>query len=343
MTRMLPDRPDPSSTKSEHKVFRLIKESPNSDEFYCLHSVGLARHQRKAYGEADFIVIGPPGVFCLEAKGGKIERKNGTWHIGWPGNRYTSREGPFKQAQGTIYPLIEELEARISGDFKRKVLVGWGVIFPDITFDQEDPEWDLEVVCDTRHKNDLMAFIDRLANHTREREQVAGRKYPGRLSPTDCDRIVECFRRDFDLVPRVRDLISESRRELAELSERQYSVLQYALDPGNPRVMCPGAAGTGKTLIGLEAARRFGRQGMSVLFLCFNRVLGEHLRSEISSDDGNIQVWSLHQYMRHIVDEAGHGDRLRDAERTLGDAGQLFRDVYPDLFETAILELMDQV
>jgi len=69
--------------------------------------------------------------------------------------------------------------------------------------------------------------------------------------------------------------------------------------------------------------------------------LGEHLRSEVSSEDGDVQVWSLHQYIRHIVNAAGRGDRLHDAERTVGDAGQLFRDVYPDLFETAVLELMD--
>ena len=339
---MLPDSPDHSATKSEQEVFRLIKEAPNSDEFYCLHSVGLARHQRKAYGEADFIVIGPLGVFCLEVKGGEILRMSGTWQIGWPGKSYSSKEGPFKQSQETIYPLIEELRNRISPDFKRKVLVGWGVIFPDVTFDQKDLEWDLKVVCDIRQKHDFMAFLDRLAKHTRERELKAGRKYPERLASADCGRIVDCFRRDFDLVRRVRDLIAESQRELVELSDQQYSVLRHVLDPLNPWVMCPGAAGTGKTLIGLEAARRLGRQGLSVLFLCFNRVLGEHLRGEISSNDGNVQVWSLHQYMRHIVNESDHGDRLREAERNTSDTGRLFREIYPDLFETAILELTDR-
>jgi len=106
--------------------------------------------------------------------------------------------------------------------------------------------------------------------------------------------------------------------------------------------MCPGAAGTGKTLIGLETARRLGRQGSSVLFLCFNRVLGEHLRGEVSSNDGNVQVWSLHQYMRHIVNISDQGDRLREAEKNIDDTGRLFREIYPDLFETAILELTDR-
>ena len=105
MTRMIPATPARSVTRSEREVFESIREAKGSDEFYCLHSVGLARHLRKSYGEADFIVIGPPGVFCLEVKGGQIKRNEGIWTIGWPRGSYESMEGPFKQSQQTIYPL----------------------------------------------------------------------------------------------------------------------------------------------------------------------------------------------------------------------------------------------
>ena len=74
MTRMIPATPAKSVTRSEREVFEFIRGAKGSDEFYCLHSVGLARHLRKSYGEADFIVISPPGVFCLEVKGGHIKR-----------------------------------------------------------------------------------------------------------------------------------------------------------------------------------------------------------------------------------------------------------------------------
>jgi len=338
---MLPDRLSRETTEGEKNVFRLIRDAPRSEGYSCLHSIGLARHRRKAYGEADFIVIGPAGVFCLEVKGGHVKREAGTWIIGWPGSQYTSTEGPFKQAQASIHPLMDELVARLSFDFKKKIMVGWGVVFPDIAFHEKDPEWDLDVVCDIRHKDDFIGYIQRLARHTRERESIAGRTYPDRISAADCRRIVECFRRDFDLVPLVGDLIAESSRELAELSEQQYSVLRYALDPDNPRVMCPGAAGSGKTLIGLEAARRLGREGLSVLFLCFNRILGTYLRRQISSDDGDVHVWSLHRYMRYVIEEAGFGDQLREAERTT-DSDELFRETYSDLFETAVLALADE-
>ena len=338
MTRMIPATPARSVTRSEREVFESIREAKGSDEFYCLHSVGLARHLRKSYGEADFIVIGPPGVFCLEVKGGQIKRNEGIWTIGWPRGSYESMEGPFKQSQQTIYPLMKELSERLSPEFKRKTMVGWGVIFPDVTFNMQDPEWSLDVVCDAESKSDFSSYIQRLSRHTRERELVGGRQYPESLTRRDCEQVVQCFRRDFDLVPRMGELVRDSQLELAELSERQYRVLDYALDPSNPRVFCPGAAGSGKTMIALEAARRLARENLSVLLICFNRVLGEYLRLQITADDGRIQVWPLHQFMHELIISTGFGDRLREAETQAESATDLFQNHYPELFEAAVIE-----
>ena len=340
MTRMIPAKVAKSATKSEREVFEIIRQAKGTDEIQCLHSVGLARHLRKSYGEADFVVIGPPGVFCLEVKGGQVKREEGIWTIGWPGSSYESTEGPFKQSQQTIYPLIKEIADRLSPEFKRKTLVGWGVIFPDITFDQQDPEWSLDVVCDVKSKSEFLKYIQHLSRYTRERELVSGRQYPESLTPDDCERVVQCFRRDFDLVPRLGELVRESHLELAELSEQQYRVLNYALDPSNPRVFCPGAAGSGKTMIALEAAKRLANENLSVLLLCFNRVLGEHLRLQIAAEDGSIQVWPLHQFMHDLIISTGFGDRLKEAEAQAESTADLFHNHYPELFEAAAIEAM---
>ena len=65
------------------------------------------------------------------------------------------------------------------------------------------------------------------------------------------------IRGDFDAVPSLGGLISESVRELVSLSPDQFKVLDFALNQNNPRIICDGSAGTGKTLIALEAAGRF--------------------------------------------------------------------------------------
>src|SRR5690242_11172568 len=132
MTVMIPDRIPPDAPKSERDAFGLIKEAEGSGEYYCMHSVGLARHERKDYGEADFVMVGPAGIFCIEAKGGEVHRRNGVWEIGWPGKTYVSAEGPFKQAQGCRWPLMREINTRLNIDLGRTAIIGWGVMFPDI-------------------------------------------------------------------------------------------------------------------------------------------------------------------------------------------------------------------
>ena len=57
MTRMIPATPARSVTRSEREVFEFIRGAKGSGEFYCLHSVGLARHLRKSYPEWSLDVV----------------------------------------------------------------------------------------------------------------------------------------------------------------------------------------------------------------------------------------------------------------------------------------------
>lgn len=71
MACMLPHFPPKRITASEAETFRLVRDAPESDHWICLHSLGLARHRRKEYAEADFVIIAPACVFCIEVKGGE--------------------------------------------------------------------------------------------------------------------------------------------------------------------------------------------------------------------------------------------------------------------------------
>ncbi len=64
--------------------------------------------------------------------------------------------------------------------------------------------------------------------------------------------------------------------ELQTFTEEQNEALDAMA--ANPRVLFTGPAGTGKTLLALEASRRAARVGRRVLLVCFNRGLGRWLR-----------------------------------------------------------------
>jgi hypothetical protein len=79
MARMVPEHPAETASGAEHAVFARIRDELSS-EWIALHSVGLTIHEAKPWAEIDFVLIGPPGVFCLEVKGGIIEREAGVWY-----------------------------------------------------------------------------------------------------------------------------------------------------------------------------------------------------------------------------------------------------------------------
>lgn len=339
--RMLPNTVGVKVTKSEREVFDLIRSSEGSKEYTCLHSLGISRHERKDYAEADFVIIGPEGVFCLEVKGGEVKRKDGVWVIGWPGSNYTSPEGPFKQAQGTRWPLISHLRGRVSFDLRKEVIFGWGVVFPSIVFEVEDPEWDQDLVYDQRDKSlPFIDYVKRIAAYFRERAKETGKSQPALLGPSRVNDIVDCLRGDFDVIPSMIGLIGDSQRELIALSRDQFRVLDFALNNNNSRIMCDGGAGTGKTLLAREAAQRLSDEGQKVLFVCFNNNLARQLKIECDAFDGRVDIWSIYQLLAHYIRLGGMRENLKHAEAE-HTKEELFLEIFPTLFESAIENLVE--
>jgi superfamily I DNA/RNA helicase len=66
--------------------------------------------------------------------------------------------------------------------------------------------------------------------------------------------------------------------EIRHYTEAQFEALEHMRRM--PRVVFDGPAGTGKTLLAIEAARRARAAGRRALLLCFNRPLAEWLREQ---------------------------------------------------------------
>jgi len=86
------------------------------------------------------------------------------------------------------------------------------------------------------------------------------------------------------------------------LSDQQFGALD--LLASQRRALILGVAGSGKTLLAAEKARRLAGQGFEVLLTCFNRPLAEHLAATIGQLDG-VTVSTFHGLAERLGQEVG--------------------------------------
>jgi len=77
--QMIPDYVEWFPSGAERMVHELLSGCPRL-EGYALHSLNVARHRTKIWGEIDFILVRPFGIIALEIKGSQLLREGGRWY-----------------------------------------------------------------------------------------------------------------------------------------------------------------------------------------------------------------------------------------------------------------------
>jgi hypothetical protein len=304
-----------------------------SGEWTALHSLGLTIHDAKPWAEIDFVLIGPPGVICLEVKGGLVSRRDGIWyttpqHGHHAGQAKKLKESPFEQVGSASAQLFHFIQQKCPS--AAKAITGYAVAAPDVEWTIKGPDIDLALVYDQRDQTRPFAdFMDRVIKRWNERISGLGRK-PEPLGRHDKQAVLESIRGDFQLVPSLRASAETADRELVRLTDEQCQL--FARLSENPRVIARGGAGTGKTLIAVEEARRLAGQGQRVLYICFSRNLARHI-ARILADNPAITVRTLHSLMYELVNIADRRSKLPDV-----DESDLFAVFLPELALEVLLE-----
>ena len=279
MSKMLPPFPSPDvKSRAEIRVFELLRDDPDTENWIVLHSLALSRHVRNRYGEIDFVVLAPDwGIFCLEVKGGRLSSRDGLWnYTNRDGETTTNLKSPFLQARDGMFSLQEIVRERCEdGDRLAGLVYGYGVMFPDIEWDHADPEHESWQIYDRSFRAPVSGFIKGLARRSPDAAQ--GRRRP---TASDIRMLKQALRPDFEYIVKPVQQITEAESALLVLTEDQYSVLDGL--EGNARLVIEGGAGTGKTLLAIEAARRAASAGRKTLLLCFNRLLGRWIAENAS-------------------------------------------------------------
>jgi hypothetical protein len=280
MARMIPSFMDDHTPPGERDVFNMI--AAGSDDWVVLHSLDLAPWNRGLRTELDFVVIVPDtGMLCIEVKSHE--------NISFDGDRWhpeTISRSPFKQSSDGRHTFYRRL-AELAPDFRRIPIVHC-CIFPRSPFDLPPnlsvQSWE---VMDSRTfrsfdsgDNFCSDLKTRMQRSIATDANIAPLNMP--LSRSQIESILKCCLPIQKRHPGAREEI-ERRQEQMEnlLRDQQKPVLQLAAL--NDRLVVSGGAGTGKTLIAMEVARRTAEQGRRVALLCFNQLIGEWMRRQVEN------------------------------------------------------------
>lgn len=293
-------------SQAEAKVYRSFRDGLHRD-FVVFFQIGwiLRREEEQAKdGETDFVICHPDlGYVCVEVKGGGIgfDSSSGEWFSVDRQRQKHVINNPVNQAMRAKYSIRSKLNEhqRWRNIFlTNNTLMGHAVFFPDIGDANvlSRPDMPTALIGCSRDLQNAKAWVD--AVFTYWGNDAFGFTPMGRRG---LDVFREVFARSFEVAPLISSQLADQETRRLVLTKDQIRVLDFLRS--HRRVAVSGGAGTGKTVLALEKARRLASEGFRTLLTCYNRQLADHL-SSLCSGTQNLDVMSFHQLCYRQVEKA---------------------------------------
>lgn len=307
MARMYPEKLpqfilDDRRLGGERKVYKAL-EAGLPDEYtvlyrahFCLYRGGGGVREK----EVDFLVIHKgKGLLALEVKGGGIRVNNGSWtSVDGTGVEHEI-ENPGRQACQAAHDLASRLKSLPKWG-NQPIAIGYAVIFPDCLAGQlTDAAIPKDCLLDEGGLDRILGFVEGAYKRHQRDLPLAESITRHRLQI-----LIDHFAPTFETrTPVLLRSIRDGEDHISRLSEQQFKLLDFFME--NRRYRIIGSAGTGKSVLALEAARRFAARGMRTLFVCFNRNLASHLRDSIGQGVEFLDVYTFHHLCSTFAEKAG--------------------------------------
>ena len=257
------------------KVYEALRSlSDKYTVFYSLSWVGI--NDSRTIGEADFVILHPDkGILVIEVKSGEIEYKNGEWIQTNTRSRVAKRIDPLGQARKSQFELLDRLyKADINFSHPMMCYCAW---FPSVEIPAGMPlpiEATKEILLDKRSLDNPEKAIDSCFAYWETKYR------PVRLKQKQFQTIIDILCPHFHVVPKLKTKLEEMEASYIQLTNQQAALLDFLAEQRT--AVIHGLAGTGKTVLAVEKAKRLASQNESVLFLCYNNFLRDMLKNNNS-------------------------------------------------------------
>ena len=278
MARMIPEKIS-SATKSyaEKTLFQIFEKSL-SDDYVVFHGawwqhIGYIVQDR----EADFIIIHPDkGILILEAKGGKISYDS--LNMAWYQNQDKMKISPFKQAKEIKFKFLDFLSKH--NEFSKKdFCIGQCVAFPDIDVAENNlpSEAPQEILLLRPQLGNISDWISSVFDYYYKAE-----KNFTKLGEQRTDSIINLISPSTEFRKYIASNIGENNQEILQLTEQQFDILNSLYF--YPQCIILGCAGSGKTQLAIEKARRLCQRKVKTLVICKSHNLSLYLAASLQDE-----------------------------------------------------------
>lgn len=302
MAHMIPAHPRNFVASSEEGIiFDALEKLPN--DYWIVHSFRFLNidDEKNIEREIDFVVFNKTkGFLCIEAKHGRIYSEDGLWFYE-NGNLMSHSEGPFVQASTAKHELINKIRKNPNlRDLVKRCTFRHAVWMHSYEKNEIEnnlslPESDVRLVLTKDDLKNPTSTIEKIFNIPFFTKTPDGKTYEIKtnLSDSEGETIInQIICPTFKIFSKTQANIKFSDIIFFHMLEEQARVLDFLI--GQRSVAICGAAGTGKTLLAIEEAKRLVQTGKKVLYLCFNHLLKKELSDSYKIN--NVDFYTISEF-----------------------------------------------
>lgn len=298
MVHLIPKNRDIKEFHGSSGEMRLYNDFKKlSDKWYIFHSIKWSRMVYRSdlnrdsfkQSESDFVIFNPDyGLLTLEVKsGGFVIEDNRLKQFRRDTNEVVSCKSPMDQADSSKFMFRSKLTDHFT-NFEDRYPVHSMVWLTDVSSKDIQGKFphDYHIRQNTFLHEDLENVEETLIKCF-EFYKVLPLKKDNKIIAKTINLIAP----EVNAIPALHTEIEDENYFIDRMTTEQGYLLDYLEEQKIAAIQ--GGAGTGKTVLAVEKARRLS-QNQKVVYLCFNRMLVEYLKKKYNDELPNVDFTNLY-------------------------------------------------